>query len=258
MKQIQKLIFALSFLYFSEAQGLFQWNYFRPSKIVSNPENLLHAKVYPIGFDGVQSGKPFVAYLKKLDDGKYGIADVKEESKEISLETLSRKIDELIAFVKEFLQSMNPKFPTALTTETSNNLIPINENVQSNIFQCEGVTCPSNSTNCKVVERSDEPRHEIIVTTVYCLDDNQLVMKEETKSSANPNKGSSVSNSRTFNRNAPTELGNKLNEAFQQIQVKPGASLEEMQKNMGNIFNNGIFAKNPFLASMNMSNLFGK
>lgn len=76
-----------------------------------------------------------------------------------------------------------------------------NDNVQSNVFQCEGLTCPDETQTCKITEQAIEPSYVDIQKTVFCLSsDNKVLLKKESKTK-NPNKGSSLNNSRTFNKN---------------------------------------------------------
>lgn len=74
------------------------------------------------------------------------------------------------------------------------------ENVQSGVFQCEGVTCPQNADSCKITESAIEPTYEEILKTVYCLSgENETLLKIDRKS-PNPKKGSSLNSSRTQQR----------------------------------------------------------
>lgn len=76
-----------------------------------------------------------------------------------------------------------------------------NSNIQSDIFQCEGITCPDSANSCKVTETAIEPDYELIKKTISCLSkDNQVVKKEENEFK-NPNKGSSLNAMRTYDRN---------------------------------------------------------
>lgn len=77
-----------------------------------------------------------------------------------------------------------------------------NVNTQSQIFQCEGVTCPTATVSCKVVERSVEPTHEKVVKTVFCFDKHGNTIKQVEKRVMNPNKGSSLNSSRTHDNNS--------------------------------------------------------
>lgn len=72
-----------------------------------------------------------------------------------------------------------------------------NVNTQSDVFQCEGVTCPKTTVSCKVVEQSVEPTHEKLVKTVFCFNKQGSTIKQVEKKVVNPNKGYSMSSSRT-------------------------------------------------------------
>lgn len=91
-----------------------------------------------------------------------------------------------------------------------------NNNVQSNVFQCGGVTCPDESLTCKITEQAIEPSYAEIQETSFCMSsDNNVLLKGESKY-PNPNVGSSMSNSKTFTRNEGSnnkgnEIGTNIN-----------------------------------------------
>lgn len=80
-----------------------------------------------------------------------------------------------------------------------------NVNTQSDVFQCEGFTCPKTTVSCKVAERSVEPTHEKIVKTVFCFNQLGNTIKQVEKKVANPKKGSSLNTSRTHDNNSNSE-----------------------------------------------------
>lgn len=203
----------------------FQWNNFK-SKV--RPGNLLYAKIYPKStLSGIQR-KPFTAYLKPIDDGTLAEYQIVEPSTPLPSRDISEK---------------NQTNATKLQNISSN----LNNNV--NVFQCASVTCPKDSTKCKIIESTTEPNHEVIITTVFCMDNANKVLKEEKKEDKNPNEGIPINSSQTVSRNQNTNEDG--------VQSSEGAKiLADMQKTMKNIFNGGFFNKNPFMSNMNMTNLF--
>lgn len=203
----------------------FQWNNFK-SKF--RPGNLLYAKIYPKStLSGIQR-KPFTAYLKPIDDGTLAEYQIVEPSTPLPSRDISEK---------------NQTNATKLQNISSN----LNNNV--NVFQCASVTCPKDSTKCKIIESTTEPNHEVIITTVFCMDNANKVLKEEKKEDKNPNEGIPINSSQTVSRNQNTNEDG--------VQSSEGAKiLADMQKTMKNIFNGGFFNKNPFMSNMNMTNLF--
>jgi hypothetical protein len=79
-----------------------------------------------------------------------------------ALEEVQEKISIIAKLIN--LQS-SKKYPQSLQ---SNNKT-VNSNVQSNIFQCEGVTCPEETTSCKLTVNAIEPKYVKIKRTVFCL-----------------------------------------------------------------------------------------
>lgn len=76
-----------------------------------------------------------------------------------------------------------------------------NNNVQSNVFQCEGLTCPDETQTCKITEQAIEPSYVDIQKTILCLSNNNKVLLKKESKTRNPNPGSSLNSSRTFNKN---------------------------------------------------------
>lgn len=203
----------------------FQWNNFK-SKV--RPGNLLYAKIYPKSTSSGIQRKPFTAYLKPIDDGTLAEYQIVEPSTPLPSRDISEK---------------NQTNATKLQNISSN----LNNNV--NVFQCASVTCPKDSTKCKIIESTTEPNHEVIITTVFCMDNANKVLKEEKKEDKNPNEGIPINSSQTVSRNQNTNEDG--------VQSSEGAKiLADMQKTMKNIFNGGFFNKNPFMSNMNMTNLF--
>lgn len=73
-----------------------------------------------------------------------------------------------------------------------------NVNIQSSVFQCGGINCPSFSISCKVVEHAVEPKYDEIVQSVFCMsEENEVLLKDELVI-ANRNRGSSHDSTKTF------------------------------------------------------------
>lgn len=108
-----------------------------------------------------------------------------------------------------------------LTTEA-------NVNSQSDVFQCEGVTCPKTTVSCKVTERSVEPTHEKLVKTVFCFNKQGITMKQVEKKVVNPKKGSSMNSSRTHGENSNLE-NSKEKENFE-------TDMKNFQSQMNSVF----------------------
>jgi hypothetical protein len=153
--------------------------------------------------------------------------------------------------------SNNAKIPSVIQQQSNNgNSVQQisnggNVNTNSNVMQCEGVTCPKGTVECKIVEKSNEPNHETITTTIYCMDGNQKTLKEEKNTKPNPQKGSSFNNSRTIGGNQNNELFQKMHdemdETFGAAKSQQSQSMGDMQKQMKSIFSSGFFANNPFM-----------
>lgn len=103
-----------------------------------------------------------------------------------------------------------------------------NSNVQSNIFQCDGVTCPKDSASCKITQNAIEPSYEKIMKTVLCLSSENKVLYKQEKELANPKKGSSLNTSQTINRNSG-QLQQSINNDFER-------EMEKFKLNMMNEF----------------------
>lgn len=73
-------------------------------------------------------------------------------------------------------------------------------NAQSGVFQCEGVTCPTETQTCKISESAIEPSYEEILKTVFCLSSTKEVLLKSEVKTTNPNKGSSLNSSRSLSR----------------------------------------------------------
>lgn len=76
----------------------------------------------------------------------------------------------------------------------------VSSNVQTNVLQCDGVTCPETATTCKITDHAIEPHYEEILRTVFCLSSTGDVLNKIEKKIPNPNKGSSLDSSRTVDR----------------------------------------------------------
>lgn len=122
----------------------------------------------------------------------------------------------------------------------------------TNVMQCEGVTCPKETSQCKIVEKSDEPNHETITTTIFCMGANDKVLKEDKSTKPNPQKGSSLSNTRTIggsqNSAVFQQMQDEMDQKFGAGQKQHSQTMDDMQQNMKSIFGSGFFANNPFVA----------
>lgn len=114
----------------------------------------------------------------------------------------------------ENLQSVPMNGQAGKSKESKVNKPSPNVNYQTNIFQCEGLTCPAETESCKVSERAIEPEYNEILKTVFCLskDGKMLLKKEETF--GNPNKGSSMSSTRTHSRNEELKMAAQMKDKF--------------------------------------------
>lgn len=216
-----------------------QWNIFKPKVDTKRSDNLLFAKIYPLSSSGVE-GMAFTAYLKPINDGSLAQYQIVEPK---STHTQSNEPKKLI---QSQFQSNTKKIQK----------IGSNINQSVNVLQCSGVTCPKNATNCKIVERSEEPNHEKIITTVFCMDDDGKTVTEEKREEINPEEGNPVNSSQTVSRNQNMDTFDSKQDGSRS---KSTMMLSDMQKNMKNMFSgtgNNFFGKNPFISSMNMSNFF--
>lgn len=107
-----------------------------------------------------------------------------------------------------------------------------NRNVQSNVFQCEGVTCPQETQSCKIVESAIAPSYEEITKTVFCLSSNEQTLLKDEKTRKNPNKGSSLNSSRSISR--------QINSAMQQKMKKIKKKARDDYKNSWKDFNDAM------------------
>lgn len=125
-------------------------------------------------------------------------------------------------------ESTTPEIENPETTSQPDTTTATNVNTQSQIFQCEGVTCPITTVSCKVVERSVEPKNEKVVKTVYCLNEHGNTIRQIEKRIMNPNKGSSLNSSRTHDSNKHAE-SSKEKENFE-------VEMRNFQSQMNNAF----------------------
>lgn len=218
MSRSIKILFLLLAFTSSMSMSGFPWNNLKPKVVTNRPGNLLYAKVYPLSSNGVK-GNPFTAYLKPINDGS-----------QAEYEIVNR------------------------TTTPAENEDTNNANHGGDVFQCSGVNCPKDATKCKIVESSNEPNHEIITTTVFCMNDENEILNEEKRKEKNPNEGSSINKSQTVSRNQNIFDFEDGGQSF-----NGDMFFGDMQKNMKNMFNGaggGFFANNPFMPSMNMTGMF--
>lgn len=249
----------------------------------------MYAKVYPISSDGHQNGRAFTAYLQPIQaqgnyqpvyqtlciqepgNGNYGVYG-KVNQWNGNQKPIIDDYNRLINAQPDASQSINQRQTPADKSKKPSGvqinaglkpMIPQkkieipkkqkggNVNSANNVMQCEGVTCPKDTTECKVSEKSDEPMHETITTKIFCMDANQRILKEEKKTLPNPQKGNSISNTRSINGNLNneffTQLQDEMDETMSNAKNLQSQSIDDMQKQMSNIFNNGFFANNPFI-----------
>lgn len=129
------------------------------------------------------------------------------------------------------------------TVKTGKNTV----NVQSNVFQCEGLTCPDEAQSCKITEHATEPDYVDIVKTVFCLSgDGQVLLKKES-TTQNPTKGSSLNNSRMlskneadnsdfFNMGMPDFQSDNINKNFESMENNFAEAMEQFNQQMKNTF----------------------
>ena len=207
------------------------------------------ARIIPIDQKNSQIGETFSAYIytSSKTTNKYPIYSVlcqKNVSSDNfaqiseSLDEINKKLETIIGFLN--IQDSNENKVKSSTKEEKENIENFendeddgfhsensNLNSQSNIFQCDSVSCPENSTKCKVLENAIEPNYEKVLKSVLCLSsENKIVHKEEIEM-LNPNKGSSLKVSKTYNRD--NNLSNQMDIDFKK-------EMEKFQMNMLNNF----------------------
>lgn len=210
------------------------------------PGNLLFAKVYPLNSNGIQNGRPLIAYLKPVDKSntEYQILDENEKDEHIKkvtgeLEELNEKFNKLNAMTKANADQ------TFQDDSSGNNLF-----MDEEVFECEGVTCPRETVSCKIFVASNQPFNNLITTTVYCMNKDK-VLKKDQKSIKNPHIGNSINQSKSKYRYADNLKFNKFSEELNKT-MKQKLELGDLHKSM-NIFSNGFFANNPYMPKMNMN-----
>lgn len=230
---------------------------------VNRPNNLLYAKIFPLSENGQSSASPFTAFLQPLQgkQAKYEVLCAREAQAE-NLEELTVKIKEISAKIQDLIDDYQRLSGKEGQGQTSSDpemvrvprLKPIKTQSQninqdgSNIIQCSGVTCPKDTAECKVSEKSNEPYHDKITTKVWCMGKEQQILKQDEKTEANPNKGSSVSNTRTmsagYNEKAFNQMNQQMNAAFNQAQNKHKQAMANMEQQMAKAFDTPFFKQN--------------
>lgn len=146
------------------------------------------------------------------------IAAYPEKSGTKSIEKEKNLLSNIQPFTMPPMPNFNLKPQTSSDKsfpKTSHNLIKVgpNSNLQINVFQCEGVTCPEQTESCRIVEHAVEPRYEEILMTVFCMSNNNVLLKAENKY-PNPKKGSSKESSRTVDRQSGDEIDREIEKTF--------------------------------------------
>ncbi|KAG5668910.1 hypothetical protein PVAND_016823 [Polypedilum vanderplanki] len=121
--------------------------------------------------------------------------------------------------IKNFEKNFNPNF-----------------NNQSNVFQCEGYTCPSGTSQCRVSISSIQPQNLMVRHNIFCMSTDDDVIDEFEKVEANPNKGSVVNISKTFSPQGMQAMGEEVEKTLKEAQVARENKIKEMQDNMKKIF----------------------
>lgn len=140
----------------------------------------------------------------------------------VKMKELTEKMKDLSTiFTDNAVQSVHIKLTNpAVTTENykpkgnKDKERSPNVNNQSNIFQCEGVTCPTDADSCKVTEHAIEPDYEDIRKTVFCLSKNGQTLLKREETLPNPNMGSSLSSSRTHSKDDELEMAAQMKDEF--------------------------------------------
>lgn len=180
------------------------------------------AKITPIDKKNYQIGETFSAYIytnSKTPNKNpiYSVLCQKNNSNDNfaqineSLDEINKKLGNIIRFLNS-RDSIQNQIKSSSKEEKENtedfehdeddgfHSENSNSNVQSNIFQCDSVSCPENASKCRVLENSIEPNYEKILKTVLCLSSENKIVHKEEKEMMNPNKGSSLNTSKTYNR----------------------------------------------------------
>lgn len=129
---------------------------------------------------------------------------------------------------------------TPTTIESTN----LNENVQKNVIQCEGVTCPEDTAFCQIARNSVAPLHKVVKVSIYCVSNDDSILDEDHREVENPD-GGIVNISQTLghqSNNANNELMNPIKEKIEDELTKMQAirdkNIADMNEKMKNMFNN--------------------
>lgn len=99
------------------------------------------------------------------------------------------------------------KSSTEKNTKQTDEIIVKNSNSQSNVFQCEGHTCPTGTDSCKVTTESIGPLHKKLKQTVDCILQENKILETFEREMDNPNKGHRLSISKLYE---PSKLFSKF------------------------------------------------
>lgn len=213
----------LGYIYHPTSIAPFYYPYYSVlcrKEISSKPEDLA----------GLQSIEQ--THLKPLNDNMKELSEMIKHLSSLIIKDTGRDISQSIEETRNEKPTTKEPAPEPLPKPLKENEKKIeetagyiqdftSENVQSGVFQCEGVTCPENSTSCKITEAAIEPTYEEILKTVYCLSgENETLLKIENKI-PNPNKGSSLNSSRTQQWNgAMNKMPPEFAKAMQNLENK--------------------------------------
>ena len=201
------------------------------------------AEITPIDKNNARIGETFSAYIYTDSNTSkknpiYSVLCQKNNSNDDfakineSLDEINKKLEKIVRFLNPRDSNQNqikssPKEDSENDEDDGFHSENSNSNVQSNIFQCESVSCPENATKCKVLENAIEPNYEKILKTVLCLSSENAIVHKEEKEMVNPNKGSSLNTSKTYNRD--NNLSNNMDSDFKN-------EMDKFQMNMLNTF----------------------
>jgi hypothetical protein len=111
-----------------------------------------------------------------------------------------------------------------------------NTNTQSGIFQCEGFTCPANTQHCKIAINSVQPRNDMLRHNVFCMSHDDDMLEEFEKVVQNPNRGSVVNISKTFNPHGMQQVQDEVESKLKEAQAVREQKMKEMKEKMNKVF----------------------